>query len=42
LFRDEVEIEESYEEQPAKPIRIPIDDFEAAAVAWRKFIDPQR
>ena len=42
LFRDEVEIEENYEEQPAKPIRIPIDDFEAAAVAWRKFIGQPR
>ena len=42
LFRDQVEIEENYEEQPAEPVMIPIDDFVAAAAAWRKLIDQQR
>src|SRR5512133_3593621 len=39
LFPDHVEIEEDYEEEPGEPVRISIDDFEAAAAAWREFVD---
>ncbi len=41
LFSDRVEIEENYAEKPSEAIKISIDDFEAAASAWRKFVDQQ-
>jgi uncharacterized protein YacL (UPF0231 family) len=37
LFPDHVEIEEDYAEEPGESVRISIDDFEAAADAWREF-----
>jgi uncharacterized protein YacL (UPF0231 family) len=37
LFPDHVEIEEDYAEEPGETARISIDDFEAAAAAWREF-----
>ena|SRR5690348_16504640 len=39
LFRDHVEIEENYEEQPAEPVKVSIDDFRAAAAAWLRFVE---
>jgi uncharacterized protein YacL (UPF0231 family) len=39
LFPDHVEIEEDYAEEPGESVRISIDDFEAAAAAWREFVD---
>jgi uncharacterized protein YacL (UPF0231 family) len=38
LFPDHVEIEEDYAEEPGESVRISIDDFEAAAAAWREFV----
>jgi hypothetical protein len=38
LFPDHVEIEEDYAEEPGEAVRIPIDDFKAAALAWRDFV----
>jgi hypothetical protein len=36
LFPDHVEIEEDYGEETGEPVRIPINDFEVAAAAWRE------
>lgn len=38
LFPDHVEIEEDYEDESGEPVRISIEDFEAAAAAWRDFV----
>ncbi|SEK81497.1 hypothetical protein [Nitrosovibrio tenuis] len=38
LFPDHVEIEEDYAEEPGEAAIISIDDFEAAATAWREFV----
>lgn len=42
IFRDRVEIGEDYEEEPAQPVDVPIDDFEAATAAWLKCIKQER
>jgi hypothetical protein len=42
IFPDRVEIGEDYEEEPAEPVNVPIDDFEAASAAWLKFIKQER
>lgn len=41
LFPDHVEIEEDYAEEPGEPVNVSIDDFEAAAAAWRAFVGQQ-
>jgi hypothetical protein len=36
LFPDHAEIEEDYGDEMGESVRIPINDFEAAAAAWRE------
>lgn len=41
LFPNQVEIEEDYAEEPGEVVRISINDFEAAVVAWQEFVRQQ-